>query len=167
MRFVIVAVQIAIVMLFSWAAFVFGPAMMPQPLAIDTASRLAYAVQWLLIPGLVLLVLTLTTAQYRFFNKPYIDGTRSDLPPFLEINLRTTQNTLEQTMLAVITWPALALMLPPERLGLIPVTSILFGAGRVMFWIGYQLHPLARIFGFALSSVPTALALLWLCLPMV
>lgn len=163
MRFFIIVPQICVVFLLCWWASVAGPPLMPQPAATDTASRLAYAMQWLLIPAAILSALLMTTAQYRFFNKRFTDGSRADLTPFLEINLRATQNTLEQTILAIIAWPALALALPADRLGLVPVIAILFGVGRLLFWMGYQWHPLARAFGFGLSSAPTIVALIWLC----
>ena len=34
--------------------------------------------------------------------------------------------------------------------------------GRILFWIGYQIHPVARAIGFGLTAVPTAVAIVWL-----
>ena len=89
-----------------------------------------------------------------------IDGTPRPVSRFLQINLRVTRNTLEQAFLAVITWLGLAMTLPAERLTLIPVLAILFAAGRLAFWIGYQVSPAARAFGFGLTALPTAIALI-------
>lgn len=127
MRYLIITAQVAVVFVLCRWAFIYGPQWVPQPAATDTASRLAYAVQWLLIPGLILLMLVIATMQNRFFNKPFTDGRRTDLPPFLEINMRVTQNTMEQSLLAVLTWPALALALPADRIGLVAVVAVLFG----------------------------------------
>jgi hypothetical protein len=98
----------------------------------------------------------------RFVSGDAIDGTRTPVSKFMEINLRVTQNTLEQVVLATIAWVGLALTLPSERLGLIPVLAVLFAIGRLLFWIGYQVVPIARALGFGLTAVPTAVAMIWL-----
>jgi hypothetical protein len=38
----------------------------------------------------------------------------------------------------------------------------LFAFGRVAFWIGYLLHPLARAFGMVVTALPTLAAYAWL-----
>jgi hypothetical protein len=40
--------------------------------------------------------------------------------------------------------------------------AVLFAVGRFLFWIGYQIHPIARAIGFGLTAVPTAIAIVWL-----
>ncbi len=124
----------------------------------DSAARLAFAAKWLLVPGMALLLGIAMTANRRFFSREAIDGTRAPESRFLEINLRYNQNTLEQTVLVVIAWPVLALFLPSEQLGLIAVLAVLFGFGRVAFFVGYLIAPWARAFGFALTFYPTVVA---------
>jgi hypothetical protein len=98
----------------------------------------------------------------RFLSPDAFDGTRTPKSRFMEINIRVTQNTLEQVVLAVIAWVGLAFTLAPERLGILPVLASLFGVGRLLFWVGYQIAPIARAIGFGLTAVPTAVAMLWL-----
>ena len=129
----------------------------------NTASRLAFTARWLLLPGLTLLVGVVGAAR-RGFYADAIDGTRTPANYGLEINLRYNQNTLEQTMLAAIAWTGLALTLPHNRLVLIPAMACLFAIGRLTFWIGYLLHPMARAFGMVLTIMPTLLAFAWLAL---
>jgi hypothetical protein len=38
----------------------------------------------------------------------------------------------------------------------------LFVGGRIAFWIGYLLHPLARAFGMVVTALPTIAAYVWL-----
>ena len=128
----------------------------------DPAQRLAFAAKWLLVPGFALVAGVGMMAARRFFTSDAIDGTRTPESTSLEINLRYNQNTLEQVVLVLIAWPLLALYLPTDQLGLIPVLAVLFGFGRAAFWIGYLIAPWARAFGFALTFYPTAGALLWL-----
>lgn len=157
-----VAVQVAIVAAACWFAYQYGPAYAPLPEANDTAARLAYVAEWMLIPGLALLFGVGLTANQRFFVPDAIDGSRTPENRLLEINLRYNQNTLEQTVLAAIAWAGLALALPADRLGLIPVLAALFGIGRVLFFIGYLVAPVGRAIGFGFSMYPSAVALLWL-----
>ena len=144
-------------------AIVFAPpcfaSTVPQP--DDTAHRLAYAARWLALPGLTLLAGVVAAAR-RGFYADAIGGTRTPANHGLEINLRYNQNTVEQVLLAVIAWPGLALELPRDALPLIPVAAVLFGVGRITFWIGYLLHPMGRAFGMALTAIPALAAYAWL-----
>jgi hypothetical protein len=134
----------------------------PTPLGDDEAARLAFAARWMLVPGLCLLVGIGMTANRRFFVEDAIDGSPAPQSNALQINLRYNQNTLEQTVLAAIAWSGLALALPHERLGLVPLLAIFFAAGRATFWLGYLIAPWARAFGLALTFYPTVVALIWL-----
>ena len=127
----------------------------------DVADRLAFAVRWLLWPGLTLLIGVIAAGR-RGFIADAIDGTRTPASYSLEINLRYNQNTLEQAALAAIAWTGLALALPHDRLVLIPAAAFLFVVGRATFWIGYLLYPMARAFGMVLTILPTLAAFGWL-----
>ena len=98
----------------------------------------------------------------RGFYPGLIDGARDPSNRGFEINLRYNTNTLEQVVLAAIAWSGLALALPQERLVLIPAMAFLFVAGRITFWIGYFINPLARSFGMVLTALPTIGAYAWL-----
>jgi hypothetical protein len=155
--------QIAVIWVVCWIAYVYGPPLAPTPAAADVTARLAFAIEWLIVPGVLLLACTLVTMTYRLWTtKEALYGTRTPKSHFLEINLRVTQNTLEQSFLALIAWCGLAVALPADRLGIVPVLAVLFAAGRILFWIGYQYHPIARALGFGITAVPTAIAILWL-----
>ena len=127
----------------------------------DLTARLAFVARWLLVPGLTLLAGVIAAAR-RGFYRDAIDGTRTPASHALEINLRYNQNTLEQTVLAAIAWVGLGLTLPHDRLVLIPTMAALFGVGRIAFWVGYLLNPIARAFGMVLTVAPTIGAYGWL-----
>lgn len=132
----------------------------------DMASRLAFAAGWLLAPGWCLLA-GVFGASRRGFYADAIEGTRTPSARTLEINLRYNQNTIEQTILAAIAWLGLAVVMPRDQLLLIAGMAILFAVGRVTFWIGYLLHPMARTFGMTLTVIPTTIAfaaLTWIAL---
>jgi hypothetical protein len=133
-----------------------------DPAPLPVAERLELAWRWLLVPGLCLLAGLGLTANQRFLRSEAIDGGPPERAGFLEINLRYNQNTLEQTVLAAITWTGLALQLPPADLGLIPALAGLFAAGRACFFLGYLYAPWGRAFGLGLTFYPTIVALIWL-----
>jgi len=125
--------------------------------ADDTASRLAFAVGWLLVPGWCLLAGVFGASRRGFYGDA-IEGTRTPSARTLEVNLRYNQNTIEQTILATIAWLGLAITAPHDQLILIAGMAILFAVGRVTFWIGYLIHPMARTFGMTLTVIPTIIA---------
>lgn len=149
----------------SFLAWAYAPQLLTDVAipADDPAHRLAYAAQWLLVPGLTLLA-GVFGASRRGFYADAIEGTRTPSSHSLEINLRYNQNTIEQIILAAIAWLGLSQMLPHDQLVFIPAMAALFFIGRVTFWVGYALHPMARTFGMTLTVVPTIIAyggLIW------
>jgi hypothetical protein len=153
------AVTIAVVV-WLYAEQIFAGIPLP---ADDPGSRLAFAAQWLVLPGLTLLA-GIFGASRRGFYADAIEGTRTPKSRSLEINLRYNQNTIEQTLIAAIAWMGLARMLPHEQLVLIPALAVLFAISRITFWIGYALHPMGRTFGISLTAFPTIIAyavLIW------
>ena len=136
----------------------------PNPLGDDEAARLAFAARWMLVPALCLLAGIAMTANRRFFVEDAIDGSPATQSTALQINLRYNQNTLEQTVLAAAAWSGLALALPHEQLGLIPLLAVFFATGRATFWVGYLIAPWARAFGLVLTFYPTVAALIWLAI---
>jgi hypothetical protein len=134
----------------------------PDPLPADAGERLAFAVQWLLVPGLALFAGIGLVANRRFLMPEAIDGERRIENAAFEINLRYNQNTLEQLALAAIAWLGLALALPEDQLGVIARMAVMFGVGRIAFGLGYLYAPWARAFGMALTAYPTFGALIYL-----
>lgn len=133
-----------------------------SPEAVPTAERLALAVRLMLVPALCLLLGVSVMAFRRYVDREAIDGATPAGSSAADINLRFNLNTLEQTVLAGVGWAGLALALQPRDLSILPVLAGLFAAGRATFWLGYLAAPWARAFGFALTFIPTAAALVWL-----
>ena len=131
------------------------------PAADDLATRLAFAMRWLLAPGCALLA-GIQVAAGRGFHPDAIDGTRSPKSHALEIALRYNRNTVEQTVLAAIAWLGLAVGLPHAGLAFIPAMAVLFVIGRATFWAGYLVYPTARAFGMVMTALPTIVAYGWL-----
>lgn len=134
----------------------------PAEPPVTTGDKLAYATRWLLVPGLCLFVGIAMTAALRFFMREAIDGSHRVENRAFEINQRYNQNTLEQLVLAAIAWTGLAVRLPEDQLSVIARCAVLFGVGRIAFWLGYLYAPWARGFGMGLTFYPTLAALIYL-----
>ncbi|MGJ5175545.1 MAPEG family protein [Bradyrhizobium oligotrophicum] len=142
----IVAIGIAL-----WQAD--GPA---QP----AAGRLATALKLDLFVIVWLLASIGNVARLRFFSAQDIAGSATTVATeAVRRGNAILQNTLEQAVLAVSVHLALAAILPDPRT-LLTTLVVLFGLGRLLFWLGYARGAAGRAFGFALTFYPTAFALL-------
>lgn len=66
-------------------------------------------------------------------------------------------NTLEQFILNAINQLILSTYLSESNLRVIPLLNLYFLIGRITFWIGYQIAPKYRSFGFTVTFWPTLL----------
>ena len=138
-----------------WAVAVLwvGHGLAPRPEPIPVIA-LAF-----LPPGLVLAAMIGRLAQRRFFDDALIDGDPST--GAAEIDRRVLVNTVEQVVLALCLWPALAVLLGPRGPGVVTALGWACVPARAAFWVGYHVSPPARAFGFAATFYPTVLAGLW------
>ena len=101
-------------------------------------------------------------ARHRFFTPEDIDGGGlSKGSETANILQATLQNTLEQTVLAVLVHLAWAILMPVSWMSAIPAAVILFLFGRVLFLRGYRGGAPARAVGFTLTYYPSVLMLLF------
>ena len=119
-------------------------------LPADAAGdRVAWAMQWALLPTLTLMVSIMRVANYRFASPDDIDGSGLTAGTDRVLVLRAIlQNTLEQAVLAVAAYLIWAVVMPYGWLRAIPVAALLFMTGRVFFARGYDGGAAARAMGF-------------------
>ena len=131
------------------------PFMLP---AAETAARIARALTWDTVVLAFLVFSIGRLAQHRFFTPDDIDGSGltqgTDRARVLQAIL---QNTLEQSVIAVLAHLAWAATMPPGWQGAIPVAVILYAIGRIAFIRGYTGGAGARAFGFAITFYPTVM----------
>lgn len=138
-----------------WVWMGYGFIDIELPLWVTTGDRLAYAAKCEFFAALMLLFGVMAVAGQRFFSDKAIEGQTVGLPSGIAINLRYTQNTLEQLVLLVITHMAYAATADSAQMKLIPILVSLFVVGRISFWVGYHQSALSRAFGFAVTFYPT------------
>ena len=134
----------------------------PRLLSPDASvgERIAFALKSDVFIALWLGISIAMLARHRFFTPEDIDGGGlSRGTEVAQVLQATLQNTLEQTVLAVLTHCMWAIVMPLSWLPAIPAAVILFLCGRVLFLRGYRGGAPARAAGFALTFYPTMLML--------
>ena len=141
-----------------WAVLVLwaGQQVRVPAFALVPALSLAF-----LGPGLVLAVMVGRIAQRRFFDAALIEGAAPPPGSAAEIDRRVLVNTVEQTVLALSLWPALAVLLGTAGAGVAVTLGAAFVPARLVFWAGYHCAPVLRGFGFAATFYPSVGAGLW------
>jgi uncharacterized membrane protein YiaA len=127
----------------------------------DAAGRILFVLGWLPLAAVWLMLMVGSISTTRFFHRESITGAATAA---IEIDQRVLRNTIEQLLLLAIGLMGLAALGPAEALAAVPVLVALFGLGRLAFWIGYRIHPLARAFGFATTFYPTVGLYIYLAL---
>ena len=139
--------------------------LMPQPQVIDApGNRLAYALRWSVLAVLPLFFMIAAVGNARFLSEA-IDPTLHKEDQKTVINGRVADNTTQQFLLFLIGITALSVSVPIEWISVIPAIAITFVISRLVFWIGYRIHPLYRAPGFASTAYMnlfTYIAVLWL-----
>ena len=124
---------------------------MPNPGVIDMAERLAFALQLNVVALVPLFILLISVGNQRFFSNA-IDPLRHEESQKMEVDGRVVENTLEQQFVFLVGTLALTTLVPPGMLKVIPALVTIFITARVLFWIGYRIHPLYRAPGMAATA---------------
>lgn len=123
------------------------------------AERIAFALQAavFVLLWVVIGVRLVASGRYRFAedNRGSAYGPPS---PALAIKVAFLQNTLEQAVMAIGAYLALATLAPRDDLSLIVGGVILFAIGRATFLRGYPHGAGGRAFGVAVTALPMVAA---------
>ncbi len=126
----------------------------------SVGQRITFALKTDLLLALWLGVSIGRLAGHRFFTPDDIDG--SGLTQGTEqasVLQSTLQNSLEQTVLAVLAHTIWAVTMPSSWMAAVPAAAILFLCGRILFTRGYSGGAASRALGFALTFYPSVLML--------
>ena len=128
---------------------------------LSLAERASIAIQASSLLAICLAVAIGRPAKHRFFTPEDIDGSGlrpgSDRAILLQSLL---QNTLEQSVLALLVYLAWAAAMPASWLSVVPLAAISFAAGRIMFFAGYGSGAPSRALGFTMTFYPSVAMLL-------
>lgn len=110
---------------------------LPAPADVALPERRALlALQWLLVALLPYVAVCLHIAAARFLEGAHDPLAGADSAR-LRIHGRVMQNTLEQFVWFAVALLALAPLLPPAQMGVVPVACIAFALARLLYWWGY------------------------------
>ena len=124
-------------------------------------ATLQAALAWSVLPLFCLVGNIAAMANHRFYTPADIDGGGLTVAsPKARIIQSTLQNTLEQAVLATSAYAVWSAIMPETWQAAVPVSALLFVAGRVLFWRGYAGGAPGRALGFGLTFYPTMLMLL-------
>jgi len=123
-------------------------------------GRLAYGAGLLVWPALVLLLMVfgVMVARARSVALNPIDDAESR---GIRVAQRVLSNSVEQTAVFVPALLALAATIPLPSLSMLAVLTLVFVAGRLLFWAGYLIHPYARAPGMAATLTTTIVTVGW------
>jgi len=122
----------------------------------DTGTRLSAWLGCDLVAAAWLAVAVGRLARRRFFSDADIDGALGPGTVRSRILQSLVQNTLEQTVLAIVAYGAWLLAPRPDApIAVAWIAVGCFSAGRLLFFLGYGGGAAARAMGFALTFYPT------------
>ncbi len=135
---------------FYWPGFPSAPA--------EPAALLRLWLGVCLVVAFWLVVAVGRIARHRFFNAGDIDGgAAASGSEHVRILQSVLQNTMEQSVLAVVAYGGWFFFAPPKW-GLLPVgCAALYSLGRLLFFAGYAGGAPARALGFALTFYPSVI----------
>jgi hypothetical protein len=138
---------------------------MPAPQVVDApGNRLAYAARWSIVAVIPLFAMLAAVGNARFLSEA-IDPTLGKESQKMIVDGRVADNTLQQFVCFLVGIMGLSVSVPIGWIRVIPAVAITFVICRVVFWIGYRIHPLYRAPGFASTAYMNAfmyIAVLWL-----
>lgn len=148
---------VAVALLAFWLLFsVIAP---PDGIA-NPGARMAFWARLALWPALLLFLAVggVMVARARSVALNPIDDPESR---FHRVSQRVLSNTVEQTLVFLPALAALVAQVPLPDLGAATAATVLFVAGRLLFWAGYLVHPYARAPGMAVTLTVNLLLLGW------
>ena len=118
------------------------PPLVPLPEGGEFSSKLLHVIYCSIIPGLSLFFAIGGVLRKR--SRLKIVNPLSGHDHLLQLEHNFAQNTLEQLTVYLISTAILSTYLEGQQLKLISINAIIFTVGRILFRIGYGIHPKYR-----------------------
>ncbi|XP_027205861.2 uncharacterized protein LOC113799439 [Dermatophagoides pteronyssinus] len=151
-----VAVSLLIFVVMTFTFLKFHKSIVHPPRMISITDRLVYTLQMQTFTMIPMYLCVLNVIMNRIQTGAINPLSGHD--GYIEKSVRILTNTFEQTFMNVICQLSLAVYIHSEYMYFIPYIVFCFVAGRILFLIGYTIHPKYRTFGFLLSHGITTLA---------
>lgn len=119
----------------------------PGPLP-DPGERVALALKFSVLPAGFLLLVIFAVSLSRLLTGA-ADALNDDPPRWRAVDMRVLANTVEQTLVFLPLYLAMAMVLKAGEGALLAALPIVFVSARVMFWVGYRIGTYGRAPGMA------------------
>ncbi len=113
------------------------------------------AAQLIAVPGALVLLLSVCVMAARGLTGAY-NPLDDPEPRLFRKSQRILANTVEQTAAFVPLLLALGATLPAADSGALPALTVVFVASRILYAIGYLIHPMGRGFGMSATATVSA-----------
>lgn len=131
------------------AAWMYWPRLDP---VADPVERLLLAIQC--CAGIGFVALVMLQGLWRLPDTPQAEDPLANAESRRwKINQRVYTNTVEQALIFVPIYLALAVRMQPDDAYMLPALTVLWCIGRLMFWAGYQYSLNARAIGMDWTTV--------------
>jgi hypothetical protein len=130
------------------------------PDVVEPPNRLQYAVQ--LLAPISVLVLLMVSACFRVFDTDNAEDPFANAESAAwKVNQRVLSNTVEQSLIFIPALLALSVRVDAQNVRILPILTALWCSGRLLFWVGYRVHPMWRGPGFEWTLFSSLTALGW------
>ena len=127
--------------IFYFGYFYLQPFITP-PNTNDVGAKLRFVLGCSVVPSLVFLLSIAAVLAKR--RKLEISNPLAGREHLLELEHRFSQNTLEQLTVFLVSTVVLATYLEGDEMKLVPLNALVFTVGRILFRVGYGVHPKYR-----------------------
>lgn len=132
----------------------------PKPRLPTLFDRVVFTLRWLMVSLLSIWAGVILVANVRFATSA-IDPLDKSGKKYVEMHSNFLQNTVEQFLLHSFGLIVLSTYLTEESMHWVPLLVILFVISRVLFYVGYSMHPLKRAVGFFMTFAPSTAVMLY------
>lgn len=139
-------------------AAVFFP--FPKPHLPTLFDRVVFTLRWLIVSLLPVWAGVILVGNVRFATSA-IDPIDKSGEKYIKMRSNFLQNTVEQFLLHSFGLTVLSTYLSEESMHWVPLLVILFVVSRVLFFVGYSIHPLKRAIGFFMTFTPSVAVMLY------
>ena len=124
--------------------------LIPAPASNNFCDKLQYTIGYCTFPqALLLTAAILRVALKRGFGPA--DNPLAGNEHYVKVEKNILTNTVEQMLSFILLVLMLTTILNPQEMCIVPLYSLVFLTGRIMFMIGYTIHPNYRVIGMAVN----------------
>lgn len=127
------------------------PAILPLPSSNDFIVKLLYTLRVFVFPQTILLIFAIMRVMRKRGNTPAGNPLLGQDQNYLLTEKNALTNTVEQLFCIFLVVLVLITYLEPSEMKIIPLLSISFAVGRLLFIIGYSISPLYRVAGILIN----------------